>query len=345
LVLAAVAALGMLLACHAGGVAGGVASAGGATAAPAAAPPGAGVRPERGAQSLLLVVLKGDDSLAIYDARELRLLGKVACGQVPHQVISDGHLAYVSNYGNGDNTLSVINLLTREVERKVDVLPLLQPHGLALAGGFLWFTTEQSRTVGRFNLKTGKVDWSMGIGRSKTHMILVDRAARLLFTADIGSGGITALDLDQHGMMHIPTGKGAEGIAFTPDQREIWITNREDSTVTILDVRHLQVTDTLKAGGFPVRVAFTPDGQRALVSNAYGNSVSVFDVVSRKEIRRIPVGNVPIDVLVSPDGARAFVACARADQVQVVDLRSYAVVGRLAAGREPEGLAWAEVVP
>ena len=64
----------------------------------------------------------------------------------------------------------------------------------------------------------------------------------------------------------VATGSGAEGIDRTPDGREVWVTNREADTVSVVDAKTLDVVANVPAPTFPIRVKITPDGRRALVS-------------------------------------------------------------------------------
>ena len=59
----------------------------------------------------LLVLSKGEHTLAIVDPSSLKVIAKAPVGEDPHEVIAstDGKFAYVSNYGGGRyNTLVVI---------------------------------------------------------------------------------------------------------------------------------------------------------------------------------------------------------------------------------------------
>ncbi len=289
------------------------------------------------------MVLKTDNALALVDPEGLQVLDRFPCGRNPHEVAASGATAYVSNYG--EKSLTVVDLSSRRVVRTLDVTPLSRPHGLAVAAGSVWFTAEASRAVARYEPGEDRVAWSMGTGRNVTHMVAVTRDGARVFTADIGSAGVTSIEVASGRMRHLATGRGAEGLALTPDGRELWVTNRADSTLSVVAVAADSVVATLPAGPFPIRVAFTPDGREALVSNAMGNSVGVWEVAARREVTRIPVGRMPVGVLVAPDGGRAFVACTASDEVMVLDLAKRAIVGRFSPGREPDGMAWAQVEP
>ena len=89
----------------------------------------------------LLVLSKGDHTLAIVDPSTLKVIAKAPIGEDPHEVIasSDGKFAYVSNYGAGRyNTLAVVDLVAQKALSSIDLGPLRGPHGLAFAGGKVW---------------------------------------------------------------------------------------------------------------------------------------------------------------------------------------------------------------
>ncbi len=139
--------------------------------------------------------------------------------------------------------------------------------------------------------------------------------------------------------------------------REVWVTNRAENTVSVVDARSLEVIATLPSTDFPIRVVFTPDGARAMVTNARSAELRVFDASARRDLMAIPIqapviegraqviafegSPSPIGLLAHRDGRHVYVAAASADAVAVVDLEAGAVVELIAVGREPDGLAWA----
>src|SRR5882724_7482845 len=92
----------------------------------------------------LLVLEKADNTLAIVDPATLKIVGRVSAGPDPHEVESspDGKLAYISNYGGSDSTLhtiSVVDIVAQKTLVPIDLGALHSPHGLAFAGGELYF--------------------------------------------------------------------------------------------------------------------------------------------------------------------------------------------------------------
>src|SRR5579864_9426466 len=102
----------------------------------------------------LLALSKRDHTLSIVDAGTLKVLAKVPVGNDPHEVVAstDGRTAYVSNYGFGTyNTLAVIDLVEQKPLPQIDLGPLRGPHGLAFAGGKVWFTAEVAKAIGSYD--------------------------------------------------------------------------------------------------------------------------------------------------------------------------------------------------
>jgi len=107
----------------------------------------------------LIVGNKAENSLAIVDPADGKVLGRVATGMGPHEVVvsADGKTAFVANYGTGPapgNTLSVIDLMTQREIRKFDLSPLSRPHGLAMAGGKVSFPIHDTFWGARFGMLT-----------------------------------------------------------------------------------------------------------------------------------------------------------------------------------------------
>jgi DNA-binding beta-propeller fold protein YncE len=124
----------------------------------------------------LLVLSKGNHTLAVVNPASLKVVARMPVGPDPHEVIAstDGKLAYVSNYGGGAyNTLAVIDLVGQKALPSIDLGPLRGPHGLAFVGGKTWFTAEAAKAIGSYDPASRKVDWILGTGQNRTHMIFV----------------------------------------------------------------------------------------------------------------------------------------------------------------------------
>jgi YVTN family beta-propeller protein len=303
--------------------------------------------------STLLVLEKDARSLAIVDPARLEVTARVDAGEDPHEVVAsdDGRLAYISNYGGFSTpgqTLTVVDLEAKRTLPAVSLGGLRAPHGLALAGGRVYFTAEGSKAIARYDPGTGKVDWVLGIGQNRTHMLVVAPGLDRIFTSDVNSDTVTILDRAEGGdvsgwtMTHVRVGGGPEGFDVSPDGKELWAANSHDGTVSIVDVAARKVVETLTLNAKRSnRLKFTPDGKQVLISDLGTGDLLVLDAASRRERKRINLGHGAAGILITADSARAYVAVSPDDAVAVVDLRTLSVTGRIPTGKGPDGMAWA----
>jgi DNA-binding beta-propeller fold protein YncE len=321
-------------------------------------------------KTALLALSKRDHTLAIIDPADLRVVATVPVGDDPHEVTAsaDGRTAYVSNYGFGSlHTLAVIDLTARKPLEPIDLGALRGPHGLVFTQGKVWFTAEAAKAIGSYDPATSKVDWIMGTGQDRTHMLYVFPDAKRIVTTNVSSATVTILEKSQGptgmppgpppGMAHpsggpppgprggdwtetlIPVGRGSEGFDVSPAGKEAWVANAWDGTISVLDLTAKKVSATLSSNTTGAnRLKFTPDGKFVLVTA--GSALVVLDSATRKEVKRLTDVHGSGGIQVQPDGARAYVACGGDGYVAVIDLKALTVVGRVDVG-EPDGLAWA----
>ncbi len=229
---------------------------------------------------------------------------------------ADGRLAYISNYNQGNraaNTISVVDLVARKALPAIDLGALSRPHGLTMAGGKLYFTAEGAKVIGHYD--GGKIDWVMGTGQNRTHMVIVSRDLKQIFTSNVASGSICVLE----------QGEGGRGGPGGPGR------GAADWNVTVIPV-----------GRGANRLKFTPSGKRVLISDLGGNELFVLDGASRTQLKKIDLGGGAAGILMDPHGQWAFVAVGSMNSVAVVDLGELKVARRIEAGPGPDGLAWAE---
>jgi YVTN family beta-propeller protein len=326
----------------------------------------------------LLVLSKHNHTLSIVDPQSLKVIASAPVGQDPHEVIAseDGKTAYVSIYGGGAfHILNVIDLVAQKPLADIDTGALNGPHGLTFVGGKLWFTAEGAKAIARYDPATGKIDWIMGTGQNRTHMLYVTADQKQIYTTNVnaatvsileqkpqvlrpppmrpggqqggpppgppppGVGGPPRMDWDQ---TVISVGPGDEGFDVSPDGRELWTANAHDGTLSVVDIAAKKNVATIQAGVYGAnRLKFTLDGKYALIAMLGDGDLVIYDAATRKEFKRVKIGHGAAGILMEPGGARAFISCGPDNYVAVIDLKSWTVTGHIDAGGEPDGLAWA----
>jgi YVTN family beta-propeller protein len=327
----------------------------------------------------LLILSKADHTLAIVDPATLKVLGKLPVGNDPHEVIAstDGTTAYVSNYGGGAyNTLAVLDLADQKALPQIDLGGLRGPHGLDFASGKVWFTAEAAKAIGSYDPAAQKIDWILGTGQNRTHMIYVAPDLKRVITSNVSSGTISVIERvtlpapngpppgapnaaagapratpsgpapgparEDWNQTVISVGLGSEGFDVLPSGNELWVASSQDGNISVVDIAQKKVLQTLAANVRGAnRLKFTPDGKYAFVSMLGSADVVVFDVAARREFKRIPVGHGAAGIQMQPDGSRAFVACTPDNYVVAIDLKTFAITAHIDVGPNPDGMAWA----
>jgi YVTN family beta-propeller protein len=295
----------------------------------------------------LLVLSNAESGLSIVDAASGKVIARVPTGTNPHEVTvsADGKTAYVANYGNQTpgSSLTVIDLAARKAVKTVNLPGLVRPHGIVEHRGKVYFTAEANEAVARYDPATDKVDWQATTGQKISHMLVVAPDGKTLYTANAASDTVTALFIPSGKTIHIPTGKGPEGISIAPDDKTVWAANRGDGTLSVIDTATHRVIKTLPAGKLPIRAAFTPDGKRVLVTDPVSGDLRVYDAAKQELEQAFPVGGGGMAIVVTPDSGTAYVALRNTGAVAVVDLKTLKVTGKIeGVGAVPDGMAWAE---
>lgn len=312
----------------------------------------------------LLALSKADHMLAIIDPVTLKIIARVPVGSDPHEVIAsaDGKTAWVTIYGGGSlHELNVIDLITQKPLPNIDTRPLFGPHGLTFVDGKVWFTAEGSKAFGRYDPATGQMDWCMGTGQNRTHMIYVTPDGKNVYTTNVSSGTVSIVvdtllppPTGPNGQPFpgakahmewiqtvVPVSRGSEGFDVSPDGRELWTAASDDGSIAIIDIASKRVIEKLDAKAFGAnRLKFTPNGKQVLISSLRNGDLIIYDAATRKELKRLNIGHGGAGILMDTDGSRAFIGCTPDNYVAIVDLRTLTVAGHIdLAG--PDGLAWA----
>jgi len=121
--------------------------------------------------------------------------------------------------------------------------------------------------------------------------------------ADMLRNGIWVINASTQSIERfIHTGKGAHGIYPDREAKRIFVSNRDEGSISVLDASSLAIAATWKipGGGSPDMGGVTVDGSQLWLSGRYHGEVYVFDTRTGALIKRIKVNAGPHGLLVWP---------------------------------------------
>jgi hypothetical protein len=146
-------------------------------------------------------------------------------------------------------------------------------------------------------------------GFANPHIVAISPDYRYAYITDDARGTVTAIRLrDLKVTSTVTVGPAAHHLAFSPDQRQVWVALGESARMItllttvvrtpppsgpIIDPGHPRVIGHF-APGFPAHdLAFSPDGRGVWITSAAGPDATVFDARDHDVLFRVPVGAPP----------------------------------------------------
>lgn len=143
----------------------------------------------------------------------------------------------------------------------------------------------------------------------------------------------------------VPTGRGPQGVAVSPDSRTVYVTNQQSHTLSMIDVATLRLRTSVAFSHTPRFPVVSPDGARIYVStyedDRSGSAVTAIDAKTGKVLGTAATGPKPYVLAVAPDG-HVWVPIHDAAKVVILDGRTLKPVGAVAVPQNPHAVAIAQ---
>ena len=129
----------------------------------------------------------------------------------------------------------------------------------------------------------------------------------VFYVADMKAGGVHLIDgenLTEIGF--IPTGKGAHGLYVSRDSRVLYVSNRGEGSISLIDFDTRKVVDKWKLPGkaSPDMGGVSADGKVLWLAGRYNSEVYAINTGNGNLLARIPVGHEPHGLCVYPQPGR-----------------------------------------
>jgi len=310
--------------------------------------------PPRLEKGVLLVANKGDRTLGIIDPAQAKEVATVPeDGVTGHEVIAspDGKTAYVPIYGdsgvgkpgsNGSNMVA-IDIASRKIVGSLDWGHGVRPHCAQFGpkNGLLYVSTELDSTISIVDPKTLKLIGTVPTGQTESHMFIISHDGKRGYTANVGPGTVSVLDLDARKTLKIiPVSGITQRISISVDDKMVFTSDQTKPRLAVIQTATDKVEHWVELPGLGYGTAPTPDGKWLVVAVPTVNKVAVIDLQTLRVAHTIDVPKAPQEVLVRPDGMFAYVSCDSAGKVAAIRTSDWAVETLIAAGKGADGLAW-----
>lgn len=265
----------------------------------------------------------------------------------------DGRLAYVPIYGNSGvgkagtdgSHLVAIDLSARKIIGNLDFGRGVRPHCPMFGpkDGLLYVTTELDNAIAVVDPRSMKIVGSIPTGKPESHMLAITHDGRYGFTANVGSGTVSVLDMQARKTLDVITVAPSvqrisisidDGLAFTSDQTK--------PQLAVIDTKTRKVTSWIPLPATGYGTAPTPDGKWLVIAMPSAKQVAVVNLKTIKVEHTLDVPAAPQEVLIRPDGAMAYVSCDASHKVAEIQTTSWTVSRLIDAGPGVDGLAWAQ---
>ena len=175
-------------------------------------------------------------------------------------------------------------------------------------GRYLIASCEFSGKIIKVDVETQTVigTHTLNGGDAKPQDVKVDPTGHTFYVADMLRGGVYTINGDTFTVTgFVATGRGAHGLYVSRDSRDLYVTNRDAGTISVLDFTTNTVTATWAIpGGSPDMGGISADGTKLWITGRYDGDVYVIDTTTGALLRTIPVGSGPHGLCFYPQPGR-----------------------------------------
>ena len=324
-----------------------------------------------------LVVSDPDNRQVVFiDTLNGERRGAAATGDGPRMVAvsPNGQLALAGNYGSAQvagNSVQVLDIASARARSAISLAPYQRPSAIQWLpdGRRALIAVQGAKSLVMIDVQAGRIEGSFGPQASTPRQFAVSRDGRMVFLGDPAGGKVRKIDLASGKEVAVSDASAqAQSIAISSDGSRLWVIDRGEDTIKVLDGGDLRLIAGLDAGNLPMGVALTPNGRYALVSNALSADIAVYDTATLEQtqlfstrsvastslaprneedkftdVKRMAQISIPVGILAAPDGLSAFVMNNFSGEIIQFDIFTGAALHVFQGSRRPGGMAYSPI--
>ena len=224
------------------------------------------------------------------------------------------------------------------------------PAGLVASSraGRVYVSNPDSQTISVIDMREQKVVGTLSAGDGPVGIDAPPDGSRL-YAADWYRNRLLVFDRQANTaagqgvpISTIAVGKAPAGVAASDRAGTVFVAERDDDSVALVDVDAQRVRSRVRVGSHPFALLFDAPRQRLYALNVQSDDVSVLDTRDPERlslIATVKVGKAPYGAALAADGALLYVTNQHDDTVSVVDANLLKLLRTLTGFGYPEGVA------
>ena len=224
-------------------------------------------------------------------SKVIRLKGSP--GQKIADIIAGRYGDYVYATIPNESQVAVVNTISREVEKYIDVgampgIMFLQPKSR-----YLWVSNDDGGSVSIIDTDSNVIEKTIETGKGY-HQIAFSPENAYITNSETGAVSVIKLDSLTR-QMDIEAGRGSYGAGYSKVSNEVYIANILQGTVIAIDTRNNKIKNNIPLSRGVETVHISPDGRKAVVLNRHGNTAHIIDAANGSAVA-VKTGEAPGEV-------------------------------------------------
>ena len=255
---------------------------------------------------------------------------------------------------NADSTISVVDPRFGYGGTKLLAMIALDSPGddwvLSGSGERLFVSLPDSNKVAVADTASWKVRSRIDVGPRPARLLLQPDEEYLWVAYGTSAGnpeesGVAAISTSKLRVVaRIPTGRGNHEIAISNDNAFVFVTNRDDGTLSIIDIRKLKKVKDVSTGKGPVSVAFSKMARMAYVTNERDGTVTIVGGEKLEILARIQAEPGVSQLKFAPGDRYGMLLSPGTNRVHVLDAASNRIIQTADIQGTPDQLAFSDTL-
>ncbi len=216
----------------------------------------------------------------------------------PYQLVYSPDAKWLVVAGLGRNQIDIYDAKTLQLAHRIPASSMPSHINFAPDSKVVYVSLQGTDALTAIDTDSGAVRWTAKVGPAPAGVMWLN--GRVL-VGDMGADYVAVVDPATGSVeRRVQTGKGAHNLFLSPDGRTLYVCNRVDGSISLLDPKTLAVKGRWVVPGGPDDMDFAADG-KIWVTRRWQHSVAVIDPASG-QFTTIETGRSPHGIWLNTHG-------------------------------------------